>query len=79
MDKDQFRVRIIAALIVTVIATPINIFLYDSLAVVVLLTLWLCVGYTRVFGKGPISAPNNELAVKAVVMSLAWPLLPKRG
>jgi len=74
---DLFRVTIVTAVIVSVISTLIETFVYDSILVVATLSVWTAVGQVRVFGQ-TIGAPTYSKAIKGAVMSLAWPLVPKR-
>jgi hypothetical protein len=75
---DQFRVALAAAVTVSLLSALIEIFVYDSYVVVLVLTAWMLRGYMRVFGRSPVAAPSYPGAIKAVLMALAWPLVPKR-
>lgn len=74
---DQLRVMLVAGLIVGTLCALFSIFVYDSDLVILAGSLWTAVGYTRVFGKR-VGAPTFAKALKGVLMSLAWPLVPPR-
>lgn len=73
----QLRVTLVAGVIVGTLCALFSILVYESNLTVLVGSLWTAKGYTRVFGRH-IGAPSFELALKGVLMSLAWPLVPKR-
>ena len=75
---DLFRVTIISALVVTAISMCIEILInYDGILVVTGMAIWMAFGQVRVYGT-VIGAPTYALAFKGALMSMAWPLVPKR-
>jgi xanthosine utilization system XapX-like protein len=74
----QLRVMLVAGVIVGTLCALFSIYIYQSDLIVVAGSLWTAIGYRRVFGQR-IGAPTFELALKGVLMSLAWPLVPKRS
>ena len=75
---DQLRVMLVAGVIVGTLCSLFSLFVYDSPIIVLVGSLWTAIGYKRVFGRH-VAAPTFDLAVKGVLMSLAWPLVPKRA
>lgn len=73
-----FRVLIVSSLISGVLTSLIRAYIFDSYAVSLILGVWLAMGMLRVFSNGLV-APTFQLAFKGVLMSLAWPLVPKRN
>jgi len=74
---DQLRVMLVGGVIVGTASALCSIFIYNSLIFVVTGSIWLALGYRRVFGDR-VAAPTFTLALKGVLMSLAWPLVPAR-
>ena len=74
---DQLRVMLVGGVIVGTASALCSIFIYNSIIFVIAGSLWLSLGYLRVFGKR-VAAPTFALALKGVLMSLAWPLVPPR-
>lgn len=74
---DRLRVLLIGGVLVGTPCALFSTFVYDSDWIVLVASLWLAIGYNRVFGRY-LGAPTFGLALKGVLMSLAWPIVPKR-
>lgn len=73
-----FRVLIAATLLVGMLNTLLGCLVSHDPVVPVVTTVWLVIGYKRVFGTSQLQAPNMRLAFKAVVMAVCWPLVSIR-
>jgi hypothetical protein len=74
---DYLRVMLVGGAIVGTLCALFSLFVYDSFFVVIAASAWTAHGYTRVFGKH-VGATTFALALKGVLMSIAWPLMPPR-
>jgi hypothetical protein len=75
---DQLRVFLVYIVVITALNVLLRALVWDSVVIVIATALWAAIGLRRVFNGRPPQAASLDLAVKAVTMTLAWPLLPRQ-